>query len=128
MTAQKIQYVTLDEVKRELGIPIDFVGEDDRLELNIYAASAIVKNHLGSKSAYSAALDEDDEPELDSNFEPIVESFTGEPVTQVRWEVKAATLLLMRYMRYEPTALGDGGYLPGPVAAILYPLRDPQLK
>jgi hypothetical protein len=128
MTAQTIQYVTLDELKNELGIPVDFVGEDERLTNNIYQASAMVKNYLGNKSAYMAALDMDDEPELDSNFEPILESWTGEPVTQVRHEVRLATILLIRIMRFDPMSLGKGGYLPDAVAAILYPLRDPQLK
>lgn len=129
MTATPIAYVTLDYAKTQLGLPVSYTGDDDRIQQWVYQASSMVKNYLGDKSAYSAELDRDDEPELDSNFEPILESFTGDPVTQVRYEVRAAVILLIQIMRYNPERLGqEYGMLPPEVANCLYALRDPQLK
>lgn len=129
MTATQIAYITLDDLKTQLGLPLSYTGDDSRLQNWIWQASAMVKNYLGNKSAYSAALDDDDEPELDSNFEPILESFTGDPVTMVRHEVRAAVVLLVGIMRYNPERLGQQyGQLPPEVANCLYALRDPQLK
>lgn len=129
MSATPIAYVTLDYAKTQLGIPLSYSGDDARIQEWIYQASSMVKNYLGNKSAYSASLDADDEPELDSNYEPVLESFTGDPVTQVRYEVRAAVVLLMRILRYEPERIGaTPGMLPAEVANCIYQLRDPQLK
>jgi len=126
-----LEYVTIDEVKRHLNIvPTDYT-HDDYLRSLIYAASAMVKNHLGNKSVYIADRGEDDDVELDSNFEPILESFGDAPtVEQVRNEVKVAVLLLIGelFLNREGAGNFERGYLPAPVAAILYPLRDPQVK
>lgn len=129
MAATKLRYVTLDEVKNELNIALTDTYRDFQLDLLITAASGIIKNHLGSKSVYQAARDEDDEPELDSNFEPIIESFSNDPIQFVRPEVKQATLMLVRALEDgDPAQFGNGTHLPPGVKAVLYHLRDPQLK
>lgn len=129
MAATEIRYVDLDQVKNELNIPLTDTYRDSQLDLLISAASGIVKNHLGSKSAYQAARDEDDEPELDSNYEPILESFSNERINFVRPEVKQATLMLIRALESgDDSQFGNGTHLPPGVKAVLYHLRDPQLK
>lgn len=127
MTAEKLEYVTVDDVKFQLGIPITDTYHDERIELEIQAASGMVKNYLGSKSVYQTPRDDDDDFEVDSNFEPIIESFTGEPITMVRPEVKKAVLLVVHYW-WNGSEIEEVSMLPMSVRAILYPLRDPQLK
>lgn len=129
MAATKLRFVELDQVKRELNIASADTYLDDQLDLLITAASGIIKNHLGDKSVYQAGRDEDNEPELDSNYEPILESFSGDPIDFVRPEVKQATLMLIRTLEARDDAqFGDGTHLPPSVKAVLYALRDPQLK
>jgi len=127
----QLAYTNLEEVKRHLRIPLADDYDDDYIQHLIYGASAAIKNYMGDKSVYRAALDEDDEPELDSNYEPILDSFASQtPDEKIRDEVKHAVLLLIgEWHRYR-----DGGgnitdnYLPAPVRALLYPLRDPQVN
>lgn len=128
-----LQYVTLTEAKAQVSVFAADSSHDTYLTHLIHAASAAVKNYLGDKSVYRAALDDDDEPDLDSNFEPILESFdSATQPEKVRDEVKHAVLLLIGEWFRNREGMGsgyaEGGYLPLPVRALLMPLRDPQLK
>ena len=126
-----IAYVTLAQAKQH--VQVDDSYHDEYLQHLIYAASAAVKNHLGDNSAYRAALDDDDEPAYDSNYEPVLADLSG--MTQderARPEVKHAVLLLVgewfRNREGEGGGYDAAGYLPRPVQALLYPLRDPTAR
>ena len=105
----------------------DEVDEDELQEM-VDAASAMVVNYLKSASPYVAELDSAGDPLLDTNEEVI---YTDD----VRPEVQHATKMLVGYLwrnrdeggedTFRP--LFERGYLPMPVTAILYPLRDPAL-
>jgi hypothetical protein len=126
-----LAYITLEDAKRQCSIVTTDTRHDDLLMLYINAASQMVKNHLGDKSVYRPPLDDDDEPEYDSNWEPILQSFDSvEIVDRVRPEVKVAVCMLVAelFRNREGEGSFERGYLPAPVASILYPLRDPQLK
>jgi hypothetical protein len=101
--------VTLAEAKDH--IEVDFDDKDAAITLYVKAASQAVVNYL--KDAADVFLDEDNE--VDDEF--------------VTFEVKAATLLMVGYL-YKNRDNNEGdefkpGYLPAPVTALLYPLRDP---
>lgn len=104
--------VSVPEVKAMLRIDGDAV--DDALSLLIPAASAAVVNYL--KSGASAFIGEDGEV-TDPNDVP--------------FEVRAATAFLVGQLMRNPDndveGAFDRGYLPKPVTALLYPLRDPAL-
>lgn len=106
--------VTTQEAAAHLRI--DYVTDGD-LELKIAAASSAVLAYL--KSASNAWI---------LNGALILNS-GGSPLLPV--QVKQATLLLLGYFhkdRDEDTAGAyEMGYLPKPVMALLYPLRDPAL-
>lgn len=105
----------------------DEVDEDELQEM-VDAASAMVLNYLKSASPYV--------PETDSSGEIVVDS-NGDTVytTDVRPEVQQATKILVGYLWRNRDEGGEGnsrptfdrGYLPMPVTAILFPLRDPAL-
>lgn len=127
-------YVTLEDAKDHLRIPCSDTADDAQIQGLIYSASAAVKNYLRPNSAYRVALDADDEPtEIDSNYFGDLEDFEyGESKAErARPEVKHAVLILIgEWFRYRE---GDGNnpdpnYLPRPVRALLYPLRDPVVK
>lgn len=121
-----MEYVTLDRAKAHLGMDHD---EDDTLiSAYISAASGAVKNYLKSSSAYEVERDSNDDHILDSNGDPeYVRDSSGDKV--VAMPVQQATLLLIGYFyknRDEnPDSAFAQGYLPAPVTALLYPLRDP---
>ena len=104
--------VSLDEVKHMLRIDGDDV--DGNMMLMIPAASAAVVNYL--KAGASAFIGEDGE--------------VTDP-DAVPFEVRAATVLLIGHMMRNPDndteRAFERGYLPMPVTALLYPLRDPAL-
>lgn len=109
--------VTLAEAKRHLRIIDD--ADDPDLELRILAASEAVRNYL--KDGVDAFTD--------SNGDLILDS-AGDPVG-VPFVVKAATLLMLGYLYKDRDENADDayeqGFLPKPVTALLYPLRDPAL-
>lgn len=115
-----MMYVTLDMAKDHL--EVDHDERDDLITAYIEAASSAVKNYLKSASAYEPARDEDDNP-LPDPVDP--------EDREVRYEVRAAVLLMVGYLfrnRDEnPENAFVRGYLPAPVTALLYPLRDPAL-
>ncbi len=103
--------VTLQEAKDHLRI--DMPDEDQDLTLKVHAASGAVLRYL--KSSAAAYFDEQGE---------VIEG-------ALPFEVKAATLLMTGYLyrqRDEDTDREfEQGYLPRPVTALLFPLRDPAL-
>lgn len=115
-----MMYVSLCDAKSHCRVDHD----DDDIDLlgKIEAASSMVKNYLKSASPYEPERDANDDPIYDSNDELLID----ESLNSVRYEVKAATLILVQ-MLYDQTYEFRPGYLPDPVQAILYPLRDPAL-
>ena len=105
-------FVTLDEVKPSLRI--DFDDDDALLSMLIEAATGAVINYL--KSAADQYLDSGGE--VPSGME-------------IPAEIRFATIFLVGVMYRSPDQDQDGaferGYLPMPVTALLYPLRDPAL-
>lgn len=108
--------VTLDQAKDHLRIDTD-AGDND-LSLKISAASAAVYAYLKNGTDLFT----------DSAGALIVDS-AGVP--DVPFQVKAACLLMLGYLYKDRDEDADGayeqGYLPKPVTALLYPLRDPAL-
>ncbi len=122
-------YATLEEAKEHLKIPAADTFNDDRIQRLIYAASESVKNYLGYSSAYQIERNEDDEASyLDSDWEPDLQSFGSETKAErVRPVVKEAVLLMVEEF-YDGPKMGAGdNYLPPPVRALLFPLRDPSI-
>lgn len=105
-----VMLVDLDMAKERLRIDID--AEDDTLELLIQGASAAVLNYL--------KIDHDTYD--DSNGD----------VVDVPAEVQNATLLLVGILSRDRAGIEmkdwELGFLPKPVIALLYPLRDPALS
>lgn len=108
--------VTLDQVKQALRI--DSSDDDATLNLFIVAASRAVARYLGQRvdetlSLVNSPPDSPPDPEL------------------VPEDVVVATLVLVgiwyRNPDGDPESLFERGYLPRPVTALLYPLRDPAL-
>lgn len=101
--------VTIEEARLHLRSDTD--DDDPDLTLKIHAASGAVINYL-KKPAF---IDE-----------------AGAVIDgAVPFEVKAATLLMLGYL-YKDRDNDEGneyqqGYLPRPVTALLFPLRDPAL-
>ena len=123
-----MMYVTLERAKAHLNMDH---GEDDALiEAYIGAASEAVKNYLKSASPYEVERDSNDDPILDSSGDPTyaVDS-SGDKI--VRYAVQAATLLQVGFLYKDRDENANDaysmGYLPRPVTALLYPLRDPAL-
>lgn len=108
--------VTLDQVKQALRVDGD--DDDSTLTLYITAASRAVARYLGQRVDETLSLansppDSPPDPEL------------------VPEDVVIATLLLVGHWYRNPDGDPDNaferGYLPRPVTALLFPLRDPAL-
>jgi len=114
--------VSLDQAKDHLRIDSD--SEDSDLALKIYGASKAVLNYMKSASVY--------EPERDETGAVVIGP-DGLPVysDQVLFEVQAAVLLMLGFLYKDRDVNADNafeqGYLPKPVTALLYSLRDPAL-
>lgn len=123
-----MMYVTLEQAKHQLQMDHD---DDDALITGyVSAASKAVKNYLKSASPFEVERDAHGNTVLDSSGDPIyVTDSQGDMV--VAAEVQQATLLLVGYFYKDRDNNADGayeqGYLPKPVTALLYPLRDPAL-
>lgn len=121
-----MMYVTLARAKQHLNMDHD---EDDTLiEVYVQAASGAVKNYLKSASPYEVERDSNDDPTLDSSGDPVyVVDSSGDKL--VSYPVQAAVLLMVGFLYKDrdenPDSAFDRGYLPRPVTALLYPLRDP---
>lgn len=121
-----MMYVTLARAKQHLNMDHD---EDDTLiEVYVQAASGAVKNYLKSASPYEVERDSNDDTTLDSSGDPVyVVDSSGDKL--VSYPVQAAVLLMVGFLYKDrdenPDSAFDRGYLPRPVTALLYPLRDP---
>jgi hypothetical protein len=123
-----MMYVTLERGKQHLNMDHDL--DDVLITAYIGAASGAVKNYLKSASPYEVERDSNDDPILDSSGDPTyITDSSGDKV--VKYEVQAATLLQLGFLYKDrdenPDSAFDRGYLPKPVTALLYPLRDPAL-
>lgn len=123
-----MMYVTLDQAKHQL--QMDHDDDDTLIAGYITAASKAVKNYLKSASPFEIERDAHGNTVMDSSGDPIyVTDSQGDMV--VAAEVQQATLLLVGYFYKDRDNNADGayeqGYLPKPVTALLYPLRDPAL-
>jgi hypothetical protein len=124
-----MMYVTLQRAKQHLNMDHDL--DDPLIEAYIGAASEAVKNYLKSASPYEVERDSNDDPILDSSGDSIyaVDS-NGDKI--VRYAVQAATLLQLGFLYKDRDENADGaydmGFLPKPVTALLYSLRDPACK
>ena len=122
--------VTLEEAKQHLYATVH--DEDDTLiTLYIQSSSKIVINYLKTKRGlYEPEYDENGDLVYDSSGDlvPVLDS-SGEKL--IRFEVKAAVLIMIGILYRDRDASEmqkwQTGYLPGPVTALLYPLRDPAL-
>lgn len=141
--------VTLDEGRRHLRLDVDVDSngdspDDPDLSLKIAGASAAVLNYLKSRRnlyVLSYELDSNGDDALDSNGDPIPEvDSNGRPVYLrdtngdriIADPIKSATLLMLGFLYKDrdenPDKAFEMGYLPAPVTALLYPLRDPAVS
>jgi hypothetical protein len=124
-----MMYVTLERGKQHLNMDHDL--DDVLITAYIGAASGAVKNYLKSASPYEVERDSNDDPILDSSGDPtyVVDSSDDKVV---KYEVQAAVLLMLGFLYKDrdenPDQAFAQGYLPKPVTALLYPLRDPALR
>lgn len=124
-----MMYVTLERGKQHLNMDHD--QDDILITAYIGAASGAVKNYLKSASPYEVERDSNDDPILDSSGDPTyVEDSSGDKI--VKYEVQAAVLLMLGFLYKDrdenPDSAFDRGFLPKPVTALLFPLRDPALR
>lgn len=123
-----MMYVTLERGKQHLNMDHDL--DDVLITAYIGAASGAVKNYLKSASAYEVERDSNDDPILDSSGDPVyVVDSSDEKI--VKYEAQAAVLLMLGFLYKDrdenPDSAFAQGYLPKPVTALLYALRDPAL-
>lgn len=121
-----MSYVTLATTKLHLGMDHD--DDDSLIQIYINAASAAVKNYLKSSLPFEVERDGVGNVVLDSSGDPVlIVDSSGAYV--IRSEVVSATLILIGHFYKDRDNNADGafeqGYLPKPVTALLYPLRDP---
>jgi len=124
-----MMYVTLARAKQHLNMDHD--QDDVLIEAYIGAASEAVKNYLKSASPYEVERDSNDDPIEDSSGDPIyVVDSSGDKI--VKYAVQAATLLQIGFLYKDRDENANEsyqmGYLPKPVTALLYSLRDPALR
>ena len=123
-----MMYVTLEQAKHQL--QMDHDDDDTLITSYVNAASKAVKNYLKSASPFEIERDAHGNLVLDSSGDPIyITDSQGAYIVSA--EVQQATLLLVGYFYKDRDNNADGayeqGYLPKPVTALLYPLRDPAL-
>lgn len=123
-----MMYVTLERGKQHLNMDHD--QDDVLIAAYIGAASEAVKNYLKRASPYEVERDSNDDPILDSSGDPIyVVDSSGDKVP--KYVVQAATLLQLGFLYKDRDENANGayemGFLPKPVTALLYALRDPAL-
>jgi hypothetical protein len=107
-----VMLVELEQVKARLRFDHD--EEDEDIELAIQGASAAVLNYL--KVLHTV---------YDDSFGVVV-------LASVPYEVQTAVMHLVGIWKRDPSGVEmekwQQGYLPAPITAILYPLRDPALS
>lgn len=113
-----IDLITLEEAKAHLYIIHD--ADDADLKLKIYGASEAVLDYLKAEGVKNF-IGEDGELLKDDEGNSLVP-----------FKVKAATLLMLGYLHKDrddnPGNAFEHGYLPKPVTALLYSMRDPALR
>lgn len=111
-----VMLVSLADAKAQLQVDHDL--QDSHIELLIHACSGAVLNYLKRDVT---DLDSDGTLEVDSDGIIVME-----------YEVSLATLYLIGVMFRDRDGVDmadwEAGYLPRPVTALLYPLRDPSLS
>ena len=108
--------VTLDQAKAH--VQLDHDESDSDLELKVHAASGAVLAYLKvSADAYTDTAGE------------LIENSNGtlEIPAQVQLAVLYLTGLMFKDRDGKDTAIWQQGFLPAPITALLYPLRDPAL-
>lgn len=124
-----MMYVSLQRAKQHLNMDHD--QDDVLIEAYIGAASEAVKNYLKSASPYEVERDSNDDPVVDSSGDPIYVVDSSDE-KQVKYAVQAAVLLMVGFLYKDrdenPDQEFQRGYLPRPVTALLFPLRDPALR
>lgn len=126
-----IEFVTLGEAKDHLRAT-DHNADDGEITLLMRSASGAIKNYLrGTRAAYEQEQDQYGNDLYDSNDDPIyLYDSSGDRI--VRYEVKAATLLMLgiffRDREMVDMEKWQSGFLPAPVVSLLYPLRDPAMR
>ena len=103
----------------------DHDAEDAVLEFTIQAASRMILNYLKYDESAFAGSDYDTDGEYPTDTDGVLIGMDSFP------DVQAATLFLVGVMRRDPDGAEmdkwEMGYLPKPVMAMLYTLRDPAL-
>ena len=123
-------YVTLEQAKNH--IMLDHNEDDAHVSLLIKAATAAIKNYLKNSNPFQFKTDDFGNAILDDGCMLTYLKDDNDNYI-VRFEVVAATLILISEMYKNREAEQDGaisegyGYLPRPVVALLYPLRNPAL-
>lgn len=114
--------VTLEQARDHLRV--DGIDDEADIILKIHAASGAVLNYLKGANRFVQAVDGDGNPQFDPPGVPVY-------TDQVLFEVQAATLIQLGYLYKDRDQDKDRGYEPGylprPVTALLFPLRDPAL-
>lgn len=123
-----VMLVTLQQARDQ--IRSDTTDDDNHLTLNIHAASKAVMNYLKSTRPYILEVDSAGDPVLDSNGDPVYFHDSAGDVVALP-EVQQAVLYLLgvfyRDRDGQDMSAWEHGYLPKPVIALLYSLRDPAL-
>lgn len=118
--------VTLEEASDHLRR--DTTDDDNDLTLKIQAASRAITNYLKSSSPYQPEVDTAGDPIIDSAGDIVyaVDSSGDKiPLPEVRLAVLYLVGIYYRDRDGEEMDKWELGYLPKPVTALLYPLRDP---
>lgn len=123
--------ITLQEAKDHLRADHDY--DDADITLKIKSASSAVLQYLKGSPIGEPERDEQGKEQTDSNGQVIYQYDSNGLI--IRWQIKAAVCLLLGEFYKNRDATQDGevqpqwgyGYLPRPVIALLYPLRDPAL-
>ncbi|WP_439444445.1 head-tail connector protein [Xanthomonas translucens pv. translucens] len=110
-----MKLVTVEQARMRLRIDDDF--DNDDLELMIEGASAAVITYL--KSAVNKWI-ADGKLILDAEGKPLLPP-------QVLQAVLVLVGIFYKDRDEDPEGLYEMGYLPKPVTALLYPLRDPAI-
>lgn len=124
-----MRLITLEDAKEQL--EVDHDDSDSFIESLIDSASGAVLNYLKGSPIGQPARDEQGAIELDANGNVVYERDSGALV--IRYEIQAAVKIMVGELFKNREAEQDGeipsqhgyGYLPRPVVALLYPLRDP---
>lgn len=116
------KFITLEDAKFQCRVDADITIEDPLLNAFIEAASGAVINYLKETA----------EDFVDSSGELIVDSSGNDAVpAEVKQAVRVLVAIFYRDREGEGGMINpafDRGYLPAPVTALLYPLRDPALR